>query len=101
MESGSKGRLKIFFSYADSIGKTQAMIEAAATARTQGVDVVVGCMGEYSFFESHKQSQDAELEVLPALVVNGMKELDLDGALSRKPELILIDNLALSNPAGG
>jgi len=100
MESGSKGRLKIFFSYADSTGKTQAMIDAAATAKTQGVDVVVGCMGEYSFFESHKPSQEADFEVLPALVINGIKELDLDGALNRKPELILIDNLAHSNPEG-
>ena len=42
MEQIKKGRLKIFFSYAESIGKTHSMLKAALTAKEQGIDVVVG-----------------------------------------------------------
>ena len=44
----AKGRLKIFFSYAESIGKTQAMLKAACAARAQGVDVLVGYIAPHT-----------------------------------------------------
>ena len=42
MPQRKKGQLKIFFSYAESIGKTEAMLKAACAAQKQGVDVLVG-----------------------------------------------------------
>ena len=40
MEQSAKGHLKIFFSYAESIGKTQSMLKAAQTAKAQGIEQI-------------------------------------------------------------
>lgn len=94
--------LKIFFGYADGTGKTRAMLRAARQARERGLDVVAGYM------EPDLSSQAAELlegfEQLPALELRredgGIREFHIDAALSRKPQLILIDGLAHRNSQG-
>ncbi|MDY3002881.1 MAG: histidine kinase, partial [Christensenella hongkongensis] len=101
-EKERRGKLKIFFGYAAGVGKTYAMLEAAHAAKEQGVDVVVG------YVEPHTRPETLALldglEVLPPLEVpyKGIKlrEFDLDGALERKPQLILVDELAHTNAQG-
>lgn len=98
----TRGRLKIFFGYAAGVGKTYAMLEAAHDAQKAGVDVVVG------YIEPHTRPETMALldglEILPKLSVNyrgiTLKEFDLDGALNRKPQLILVDELAHTNAEG-
>lgn len=93
------GRLKIFFGYAAGVGKTYAMLQAARTAQTQGIDVVVG------YVEPHARPQTAALlqglELLPPLQVAHrditLNEFDLDAAIRRNPRLILVDELAHTN----
>ena len=97
-----QGKLKIFFGYAAGVGKTYAMLEAAHQAQQEGVDVVVG------YVERHTRPDTLALlkglEILPAKVIDyhgiQLKEFDLDQALQRNPELIVIDELAHSNAAG-
>ena len=101
-ETRESGRLKIFFGYAAGVGKTYAMLEAAHQAQDEGVDVVVG------YVERHTRPDTLALleglEVLPTAEVDyrGIKlhEFDLDAALSRSPQLILVDELAHSNAQG-
>ena len=98
----TRGRLKIFFGYAAGVGKTYAMLEAAHDAQKAGVDVVVG------YIEPHTRPETMALldglEILPKLSVNyrgiTLQEFDLDGALNRKPQLILVDELAHTNAEG-
>ena len=98
----NKGHLKIFFGYAAGVGKTYAMLEAAHTAKQQGIDVVAG------YIEPHERPKTAALlnglEVLPVkeVVYNGivLHEFDVDAALKRSPELILVDELAHTNAEG-
>lgn len=93
MKQTEKGRLKIFFSYAESIGKTQAMLKAARTAKARGVDVLVGYIAPHTSEETLFL-----LEGLEQLRTSGGgMEFELDRALERKPELILVDELAHSN----
>ncbi|MGN0573487.1 MAG: DUF4118 domain-containing protein [Acutalibacteraceae bacterium] len=95
----SRGRLKIFFGYAAGVGKTYAMLKAAHAAKHRGADVVAG------FIEPHSASKTAALlnglECLPNIVTeyNGttVSEFNLDAALARKPELILVDELSHTN----
>ena len=93
-----RGHLKIFFGYASGVGKTFAMLQAALEAKRRGVDAVVGCM------ESHGRSDVTQLvqqlEQLPELVADGRMEFDLDAAISRAPQLILVDELAHTNAPG-
>lgn len=95
MEKERKGQLKIFFSYAESIGKTAAMLKAAQGQQAQGLNVAVGCIGA-------RASEDVVLllrefdRIGPA----DRDGLDLDQALKKRPDLILIDELACSNRQG-
>jgi two-component system sensor histidine kinase KdpD len=101
-ENRAQGRLKIFFGYAAGVGKTFAMLEAAHQAKKEGVDVVVG------YVEPHARPDTLALlnglEVIPCREINyrgiQLRELDLDQALERKPQLILVDELAHNNAQG-
>ena len=98
----NQGRLKIFFGYAAGVGKTYAMLEAAHQAQKEGTDVVVG------YVELHARPDTLALleglEILPCKDIDyrgiKLKELDLDRALQRKPQLILVDELAHNNAQG-
>ncbi len=97
-----RGRLKIFFGACAGGGKTFAMLSAAHGLRMQGVDLVIGLV------ETHGRAETAELlrglEILPPrrLEYRGrqLAEFDLDGALERKPAVIIVDELAHTNVRG-
>ena len=95
----NEGHLKIFFGYAAGVGKTYTMLKAAHVAKRQGIDVVVG------YIEPHTRPQTTALlgglERIPPLSLEHkgicLNEFDLDAAISRKPQLILVDELAHTN----
>ena len=97
-----RGKLKIFFGYADGVGKTYAMLQAAHQARARGVDVVAGYIGHPD--RPQTAVLLAGLEQLPAaqIACGGvtLREFDIDGALRRRPRLILVDELAHTNAQG-
>lgn len=101
-EKQGRGRLKVFFGASPGVGKTFAMLEAAARQRTAGVDVVAGVV------ETHKRAETEALvqglEVLPRRAIQHrgvtLEEFDLDAALARKPQLLLVDELAHTNAPG-
>jgi len=98
----ARGKLKIFFGASAGVGKTYAMLSTARQQAKQGVDVVVGVA------ETHgRKETEALLEGLQRLPLREVRhrgrlltEFDLDGALARKPALILVDELAHSNITG-
>lgn len=100
-ESGV-GHLKIFFGYCAGVGKTYAMLEEAQQLNKKGIDVLVG------YVEPHTRPETMEmLEGLPAIppqVVDykgiTLRDFDLDTALKKKPEIILVDEFAHTNPEG-
>jgi two-component system sensor histidine kinase KdpD len=100
--SAAKGRLKIFFGSSAGVGKTYAMLLAARRARDDGRDVLIGIV------ETHGRGETAALleglELLPRKEIEhrGRKldEFDIDAALARKPQLILVDELAHTNAPG-
>lgn len=101
-EQNKKGRLEIFFGYAAGVGKTYAMIDDAQEQLRCGVDVLVG------YVEEHTRPETIQImSGLPTLAPKmveyrklQLKEFDLDAALERKPELILVDELAHTNAPG-
>ena len=98
----SHGKLKIFFGYAAGVGKTYAMLEAAHAAKRNGMDVVIG------YIEPHTRPETMALvdglEQLPLREVRHkgvlLRDFDLDAALKRAPQLILVDELAHTNAEG-
>ena len=97
-----RGHFKIFFGYAAGVGKTYAMLKAAHAAKRHGIDVVAG------YIEPHARPQTAALlsglEALPVKQIPHnnimLNEFDLDAAIQRKPQLVLVDELAHSNAPG-
>jgi len=97
-----RGRLKVFLGAAPGVGKTYSMLQAAQAKKSEGVDVLVGLVETHGRLET--ESLLRELELLPRKTVEhrGIKltEFDIDGALSREPALMLIDELAHTNAPG-
>jgi two-component system, OmpR family, sensor histidine kinase KdpD len=97
----TRGRLRIYFGASAGVGKTWAMLSAArplAATRT----VLVGIA------ETHGRAETAALldglEILPRRAIDyrgkTLAEFDIDAALARRPQLILVDELAHSNVPG-
>lgn len=97
-----RGKLKIFFGMAPGVGKTYAMLQAARKAASEQIDVVVG------YVEPHARPETMALvlglDLIPRRTVRmggkATEEFDLEGALARKPQLILVDELAHTNAEG-
>jgi two-component system sensor histidine kinase KdpD len=99
LEEVRKGKLTIFFGYCAGVGKTFSMLNTAQQKSVEGVDVVIG------YIENHDrpdtQNLTYGLEKIPTKEViykgHHFFEFDLDQALERHPQLILVDELAHTN----
>ena len=102
VRQGKRGRLKLYIGFAAGVGKTYRMLEEAHALRERRVDIVIG------FVETHGREDTAALveglEVVPrrAIEYRGVRveEMDLDGILARKPEVVVVDELAHTNAPG-
>lgn len=106
--AAGRGKLKVFLGMAPGVGKTYAMLAAAQRLAREGVDVAAGVV------ETHGRTETEQLllglDVLPRRKVDYrgaggagvvLEEFDLDAALSRRPDLLLVDELAHTNAPGG
>lgn len=103
-EEGEKNRgsLKIFLGMCPGVGKTYAMLQAAQVELTNGKDVVIG------YVETHGRKETEQLTrgipIIPRKIVHYrdmvLEEMDLDAILERKPQLVIVDELAHTNAPG-
>lgn len=97
-----RGTLQVFLGCAPGVGKTYEMLAHARVLADEGKDVVVGVV------ESHGRAATAALveglEVIPRRRTEYrgtvLEEMDLDAVLARKPEVVLVDELAHTNAPG-
>lgn len=101
-EREARGKLRLFLGAAPGVGKTYAMLSAARAAQAGGRDVVVGLVETHGRAET--EALTAGLEMLPrkGMAYRGrlVPEFDLDAALARRPQLLLVDEYAHSNVEG-
>ncbi|MGA8223861.1 MAG: universal stress protein [Candidatus Acidiferrales bacterium] len=98
----TKGTLKLFLGYAPGVGKTYSMMSEAIRRHSRGEDVVVGIV------ETHGRKGIAELasqmETVPRRKIDYkgtlFEEMDIDGILQRRPQVVLVDELAHTNIPG-
>ncbi|HZE74549.1 MAG TPA: sensor histidine kinase KdpD, partial [Gemmatimonadales bacterium] len=97
-----RGQLKVFFGASPGVGKTFAMLEAAAAKRTTGLDVVIGLVETHGRQETRRLLEGFEILPRRKMEYRGttLEEFDLDGALARRPALLILDELAHSNAPG-
>jgi two-component system sensor histidine kinase KdpD len=97
-----RGRLKIYLGYGPGVGKTYQMLNEAHRLKKEGIDVVVGLV------ETHGRAETAALleglEIIPrrrseyrGIVV---EEMDVDAIINRRPQVVLVDELAHTNVPG-
>lgn len=97
-----RGKLKVFLGYAPGVGKTYTMLQEANRMKRRGRDVVIG------YFEFHGRVETAEqigdLPVIPCLELerdgHTFYEMDTEAIIRRRPQLVLVDELAHTNAAG-
>jgi two-component system sensor histidine kinase KdpD len=97
-----RGRLKVFLGMAPGVGKTYEMLSQGARRKAEGRDVVIGVVETHGRRET--EALTPGLEILPRQPIEyrgrQLMEFDLDAALARKPELLLVDEFAHSNAPG-
>lgn len=101
-DAENRGKLKIFFGASAGVGKTYDMLTSAQQAQAHGLNVLVGIV------ETHGRSETAALvqglSVLPLREIEYrgqlLQEFDIDAALTRHPDILLVDELAHSNVSG-
>ncbi len=98
----ARGQLKVFFGSAPGVGKTYAMLEAAQARKSDGRDVVIGWVETHGRVETEAMTRGLERIVPRQVDYRGvvMKDFDLDAALARRPEILLMDELPHTNAAG-
>jgi two-component system, OmpR family, sensor histidine kinase KdpD len=101
-EQEGRGRLKIFLGAAAGVGKTYTMLEAAQVRQREGVDVVVGVVETHGRPETEALLEG--LEIVPRRKIGYrnkvLEEMDLDAILARRPQLVVVDELAHTNVSG-
>ncbi|MEI8048898.1 MAG: sensor histidine kinase KdpD [Bacteroidota bacterium] len=101
-EKGKLGKLKIFFGMCAGVGKTYTMLQTAHSEKIKGRDIIIG------YVETHKRKETASLvegfEMIPRRSYDykstSLQEMDLDAIIARKPEVVLVDELAHTNAPG-
>jgi two-component system sensor histidine kinase KdpD len=97
-----RGRLRVYLGMAPGVGKTYEMLTAGKHRQTDGLDVVVGVVETHGRKETEALTEG--LEVLPRKPIEyrgrQLMEFDIDGALARKPGLLLVDEYAHTNAPG-
>ncbi len=102
MSSSGRGHLRVYLGAAPGVGKTYKMLGEAQRRRERGTDIVVGLVETHG--REHTAAMLEGLEVVPRKIIDyrgaSFTELDLDAVLARRPEVVLVDELAHSNIPG-
>ena len=102
IQQQARARLRIYIGAAPGVGKTYEMLQEAHALRARGLDVVVGLVETYSRRDTDAQIKDLEVVPRRRIEYRGvtMEEMDIDAILHRKPQVVLIDELAHTNVPG-
>jgi two-component system, OmpR family, sensor histidine kinase KdpD len=101
-EKSKRGKLKIFFGMCAGVGKTYTMLQTAHAEKLKGSDIIIG------YVETHKRKETAELaegfELIHRKIYEykstPVQEMDLDAIIARKPQIVIVDELAHTNAPG-
>ncbi len=98
----ARGTLRLYLGAAPGVGKTYAMLNEGWRRKGRGTDVVIGWVQGHGRPQTDAQIRD--LEIFPRTTIEyrgqSFEEMDVDGLIRRRPELVLVDELAHSNVPG-
>jgi len=98
----SRGKLTIYLGAVAGVGKTYTMLEAARERISEGLDIAVGLVDTHECQETDAMLDGMEI-ISPRKIEyrgNIVLEMDLDGIIQRRPQIVLVDELAHQNIQG-
>src|SRR5271156_2742811 len=101
-EEGRVGKLRIFVGAAPGVGKTYEMLQQAHARKKDGYDVVIGVVETHGRRDTEALVTGLEVIARQRIEYKGqwLEEMDLDAIIARRPQLVLVDELAHSNVEG-
>src|SRR4051794_5390557 len=101
-EEGRVGKLRIFVGAAPGVGKTYEMLQQARARKKDGYDIVVGVVETHGRRETEALLEGLEIVPRRRVEYKGqwLEEMDLDGVIARRPQIVLVDELAHTNAPG-
>jgi two-component system sensor histidine kinase KdpD len=97
-----RARLRVYIGAAPGVGKTYEMLRDAHALRDRGADVVIGFVETYGRAETEAQIRDLDIVPRRRVPYRGveLEEMDLEAVLRRRPQVVVVDELAHSNVPG-
>ena len=97
-----RGKLRIYLGPAPGVGKTYAMLDEGWRRRERGADVVIGLVVTHGRPQTIERIRDLEIVPPRHIQYRGqtLEEVDVDAIIARRPQVVLIDELAHSNATG-
>src|SRR5580700_4701371 len=101
-EESRAGQLRIFVGAAPGVGKTYEMLQQARARKKDGYDVVIGVVETHGRRETEALLEGLEIVPRRPMEYKGQwfEEMDLDAIIARRPQIVLIDELAHTNVVG-
>jgi two-component system, OmpR family, sensor histidine kinase KdpD len=98
----ARGIFKLFLGYAPGVGKTYSMLSEALRRRSRGEDVVIGVVETHGRKGIEELAEHIEAVPRKQIEYKGtvFEEMDVDAILARKPQVVLVDELAHTNIPG-
>jgi two-component system, OmpR family, sensor histidine kinase KdpD len=99
---GKKGTLKIFLGYAPGVGKTYTMLNEANRRFERGENIIIGYLETHGRKDTESQIGNLKMIERKQVTYNNVtfEEMDTDAIIKRKPQLVLVDELAHTNVPG-
>src|SRR5215467_10069583 len=101
-EEGRVGKLRIFVGAAPGVGKTYEMLQQARARKADGYDVIVGVVETHGRSETEALLEGLEIVPRRRIEYRGqwLEEMDIDAIIARRPQIVLVDELAHTNAPG-
>lgn len=101
-EETKRGSLKIFLGYCAGVGKTYRMLQDSIVNKRNGIDVVIGIIETHGRTDTEALVNEFEIVPRKNIEYSGItiSEMDLDALLIRRPQIVLVDELAHTNIPG-
>ena len=98
----TRGIFKLFLGYAPGVGKTYSMLSETLRRRSRGEDVVIGVVETHGRKGIEELASQIESVPRKKIEYKGtvFEEMDVEAILARKPEVVLVDELAHTNIPG-
>ncbi|MBC7785099.1 MAG: PTS sugar transporter subunit IIA [Burkholderiales bacterium] len=97
-----RGRLKVYLGFAPGVGKTYQMLQEGHRLEADGVDVLLGVVEHHGREETKRLIDGLPRVPMRSVEYHGIavEEMDVDAILARKPQVVLVDELAHTNVPG-